>query len=208
MSVNKSAAEILRRYLLPPALPAVLSLLDRHPIALHIKAPRQSKYGDYRLPRAGQAHRISINANLNPYAFLITFLHEYAHLEAYHYHGPDIAPHGREWQAHYRQIAEPFLHETFFPPGLLQCFRNHLQKGAASSSTDLELMRALKAYDSETTAYRYLEDLPDGTAFRLGNKVFQKGARSRKRYKCLNLQNKRYYMVHPLAEVFPLNSPA
>jgi SprT protein len=41
---------------------------------------RSSKLGDYRPPQRGLPHRISVNHNLNQHEFLITLIHEMAHL--------------------------------------------------------------------------------------------------------------------------------
>ena len=55
----------------------VAELLGRLPVRLRIARPRRTKLGDHRPPGRGWTmHRISINDDLNPYAFLTTLLHE------------------------------------------------------------------------------------------------------------------------------------
>ena len=55
-------------------------ILWKYGIQLRIKKPRTTKLGDYRPPQPGEARRISINKDLNKFSFLVTFLHETAHL--------------------------------------------------------------------------------------------------------------------------------
>ena len=52
-----------------------------------------------------------------------------------------------------------------------------------------------------------LESLPEGSTFMLYNgKTFQKGPLVRKRYRCFCVDNKRTYLVNPLATVEPANA--
>lgn len=179
-----------------------MDLLQSEPVQLRISRPRKTKFGDYRFPGKDGRHRISVNANLNPYAFLITLIHEMAHLKAFKDFGRTIKPHGAEWQQYFRNLANPFIEANIFPEDVKHHFINSLNKGSASSCTDVSLFRQLKVYDDTPEHITTLEQVPIGTIFAIGkDKVFRKGPKLRKRYKCLNLINKREYMVHPLAEV-------
>ena len=87
----------LKPYLPPGALPPHQKLTGKALCQIRVSKPRKTKLGDYRRPgRPHQPHRISINGNLNPYAFLITLLHEWAHLEIYQEYKGKVAPHGPE----------------------------------------------------------------------------------------------------------------
>src|SRR6186713_2263158 len=57
-------------------------LIMLYKLHLHIEIERKDRLGDYS-PHLGKGSRISINHNLNPYDFLITFIHELAHHTAY-----------------------------------------------------------------------------------------------------------------------------
>lgn len=199
---------MLEKHLPPGAAEALWPHLQKHPLQLIISRPRKTKLGDYRFPRPGKPHHsISINCDLNPYAFLITLLHELAHLEAFLAHGRDIKPHGLEWQAAFRQISTPFLNEKYFPAEIVHAFRQSLHRGVASSCTDLKLFAVLKKYDParpENSLLVSLEELPTGARFYLNNKVMIKGARQRIRYTCRDTVSGRYYRVHPLAEVLKI----
>lgn len=185
-----------------------MKLLRSEPLQLKITRPRKTKFGDYRFPRKGDnRHRISINSNLNPYAFLITLVHEMAHLKAFKDHGQRIKPHGKEWQREFIKLAKPFIEAGIFPTEVEQSLIKSLNKGSASSCTDLELYRSLKQYDPDQEKKFTVEQIPEGTHFVIGgNKIFKKGPQSRKRFRCLNVKNGREYMVHPLAEVKPIET--
>ncbi len=194
---------ILEKYLPQGSIDLVLMLLRTEPVQLKITRPRKTKFGDYRFPRGNDTrHRISVNANLNPYAFLITLIHEMAHLKAFKNSGKLIKPHGSEWQKEFILLTEPFFKAGIFPPEVEKTLRKSLHNGAASSCSDLHLFRALKKHDNHQPDKLTVEQIEEGSFFEIdGNKIFKKGPKSRKRYRCLNLTNGREYMVHPLAEV-------
>jgi len=196
----------LKKYVPAEALPLLEPILKAYPLQLRITKPRKSKFGDYRLPVRKEPHRISINSNLNPYAFLITLLHEFAHLKAYADFGRKIKPHGPEWQNTFTQVCEPFFAAQIFPEKIAKALGQSLAKGHASSATSEALYRVLKEFDKPVEGITFVEDLPNGSFFTLGKKTLIKGPKSRKRYRCKNPHNQREYMVHPLAEVQPLNS--
>jgi SprT protein len=64
----------LQDYLPPGSFEGVLHYLQHYKVHLTITRQRQSILGDYRHAYANQTHRISVNGNLNKYAFLITLL--------------------------------------------------------------------------------------------------------------------------------------
>ncbi len=123
-----------------------------------------------------------------------------AHLKAFVSFGQTIKPHGEEWQSTFRELMHPYLERDVFPSNLKKALTKSLNKGSASSCTDLELFRVLQTFNEKPALV--VEQLEAGTCFSIGkNMIFKKGPKARKRYRCLNLQNGREYMVHPLAEV-------
>ncbi len=210
-NINKTgkvskAQSVLEKYLPQNSLELVMQLLRTEPVQLKITKPRKTKFGDYRFPDKQGRHRISLNANLNQYAFLITLIHEMAHLKAFKDFGKRIKPHGTEWQKTFIELAKPFIKAGIFPPELEKALIKSLNKGSASSCTDLELFKMLKQFDPDLHKKIHLEDLEAGAVFSLGkDKIFKKGPKLRKRFKCLNLTNGREYMVHPLAEIRLIN---
>jgi|TARA_R110002096_G_scaffold192564_2_gene374213 hypothetical protein len=202
----RKSEEVLAKYIPENALDLLMPLLKEDPIELKIKKPRRTKFGDYRFPKKGKRHQISINNNLNPFAFLITLLHEIAHLKAFVEFGNRIKPHGNEWQETFLKITQPFIQEKIFPDNLASVLEKSLKKGGASSCTDLDLFRELQKF--EKSPKTSVEEIPEGAIFRADNKmIFKKGAIARKRYKCKCLDNGREYMVHPLAKAELIETP-
>ena len=198
----------LEKYLPANSMALMMLLLRSEPVQLKIVRPRSTKFGDYRFPKPNDMrHRITINSNLNPFAFLITLIHEMAHLKAFKDHGKIIKAHGSEWQETYYSLTQPFIEANVFPEDLKLHLLDSLQKGSASSCTDVNLYRILKQYDSEAESILHLEDIEEGQLFQVqGKKLFRKGPKLRKRFRCLNMNNGREYMVHPLVEVLPVKT--
>lgn len=196
----------LRKYLPEGAVPIIGTWLESAPIQLKISKPRQSKLGDYS-PATSEdpVHRITVNGDLNPFAFLVTLVHEFAHFTAYHRSNWEIKPHGREWQYEYARLMRPFLDREIFPPDVAVALEHHLLKAPASSCTDPVLIRILRSYD-DGPAKTHVEDIPFNSLFVLGKKTFLKGKKLRKRYQCRCIDDNREYYVDALAEVLP--SPA
>ena len=186
------------------SLEGVIKLFERFRFTLKISKPRISKLGDYRAPQGRYGHRISVNSDLNPYNFLITFVHEIAHLSVREKYGGKVLPHGAEWKDEYRMHLMPFVSDTIFPHKVIKPLITHLNKPPASSCADAELLRVLNEYDEESD-YVYLEELPVNSTFILkGGRTFIKGEKIRKRYKCFELPSKAVYTLSPVSEVMPI----
>ncbi len=191
---------ILRKYLPEAAVDKVYDMLREHQAHLKISRKRTSKLGDYRSPHKGNGHQITVNHDLNPYAFLITLVHELAHLLTWERYRNRVRAHGEEWKTAFRELMDPFMEMGIFPPDIRQALQRYLRKSYASSGSDLNLSRALREYDASREPS--LEDLEEGSIFRLSNgRTFKKGPRVRKRYRCLCIDNNRIYLVNPLVKV-------
>lgn len=192
--------QALKKYIPENSFAYLDSILRREKVMLHIKSPRNSKWGDYRSPYGVHGHRISINTDLNSYAFLITLCHEIAHLLVWNEFRNKVKPHGKEWQQAFRTIIKPLLTNRIFPEVLHNQLVKHMKSPKASASADLDLLRLLKSYDKEKTLT--LEGIPEGERFVLSNgHPFIKGELRRKRFICLSLKNGRNYLIHPLAGI-------
>jgi hypothetical protein len=195
---------ILIKYLPPKSVPVIADWLRNSNVQLRINRARSTKLGDYRPPLRKKYHRISVNHDLNKYQFLITLVHEFAHLHVWNNFKGKVKPHGEEWKSEFRQLMKPFLTEETIPKELILVLSDYLVNPAASSS-NISLSNALRNYDSGTD-FLTLADLPDNSVFRINNGfVFQKITRLRKRYKCKRLDNNRMYLVSPLIEVIPVH---
>ncbi|HZH96128.1 MAG TPA: hypothetical protein VEY06_09600, partial [Flavisolibacter sp.] len=80
MSKKEAPISALQQYLPPDTYEAVLHYIRHYRVHLTVARERKSILGDYRHRHGTRTHRISVNGNLNPYAFLVTLLHELAHL--------------------------------------------------------------------------------------------------------------------------------
>jgi SprT protein len=198
--VQKSDIEkILGRYLPPPTVPLMAEWIDHFKIHLHISKSRASKLGDYRSPFRGQGHRISVNHNLNQYAFLITLVHEIAHLTCWEKNRDRVAPHGSEWKNEFKILMRQVWRFRVFPESIEKALVSYMQNPAASSCSDLTLLKELNKFDRVPGVF--LDEIPNETVFNLNNRLFRKGEKLRKRYKCLELTTKRYYLISPMAEI-------
>jgi SprT protein len=196
---KQQLAERLIPYLPTGSANWVADQVVTHHIFLSIKRGRRSKLGDYRSPVANLGHRISVNAELNPWEFLVTFVHELAHLLCYEQHKNKVKPHGTEWKTMYSELLERCIHLGFFPESLHQVLTAHIHKPGASTCSDPQMHKALSAYGGNTVTT--LDEIPDGGCFRLGNRKFKKGVLMRSRFKCLSLDNHRIYWVNRNAHV-------
>lgn len=197
------------KHILKPHLPEasindVVSLMINHQVYLRITRSRSSKYGDFRVPARGQQPKLSINYNLNSYAFLITLLHEMAHLlvwQKYQQIYRQIKPHGSQWKNEFKALMMPFLKPEIFPDTLLLILKKHMLNPKASSSSDLALMKELRKFDHHNIEVKLLSDLSAGDVFLLKNQEFKIIKKNRTRFLCENLSNKRRYLIHSLAEI-------
>jgi SprT protein len=179
----------------------VADLLFSEPVLFKVVNPRSTKLGDFRAGRNGEKHQITVNGNLNPYSFLITTLHEFAHLKTFVKYGHRVKPHGEEWKQEYRALLVPAIDTKLLPSDIVRALVNSLVSTKASSCSDIGLSRVLKKYDLHKTDVLHLEEVPTNSLFLLQGKCFKKGELRRKRYLCEDVQSKRMYLVHALAEV-------
>ncbi|MGB0895926.1 MAG: SprT-like domain-containing protein [Flavobacteriaceae bacterium] len=192
--------ETLLKYLPERAVSHVLTLLQQHKVQLKIVNQRISKHGDYRRYPNGQ-HQITVNASLNKYRFLMTLMHEIAHLVAFETFGRQIKPHGIEWKNTFQRLMLPFINPSVFPSQLLPYIAEHFKNPRASSDTDARLSVLLKQYDAQNDK-NYIFEIPIGSTFRIHNgKLFKKGRQRVKLYECAELHSGKIYLFQPNAEV-------
>ncbi|WP_443632799.1 SprT-like domain-containing protein [Candidatus Marifrigoribacter sp. Uisw_064] len=192
--------KILYNYLPQAAVLPVFDLIKSNQVYLKIVNERVTRHGDYRKLPDGQ-HQITINSNLNAYRFLITMVHEIAHLVAINIYGRGIKPHGLEWKHTFQQLMLPFLRPEIFPNQLLPLLAIHFKNPKASSDTDSKLSLALKQFD-EPNDKNYIFEIPFGSTFRLYNgKIFVRGNKRVKRFECKEIATGRIYLFNPNAEV-------
>ncbi|WP_333695701.1 SprT-like domain-containing protein [Flavobacterium sp.] len=192
---------VLLKYLPEHAVEPVFELIKTHSVHLKIVNERVTRHGDYRRHPSGK-HQITVNANLNKYRFLITLVHEIAHLAAFEKYGRNIKPHGNEWKITFQRLMIPFIRPEIFPNSVLPLVANHFRNPTASSDTDARLAFALKQFDERKPDIHFMHEVPSGSFFRIKNgRVFQKKGLRVKRYECLEVQTGKLYLFNANAEV-------
>lgn len=203
-SRSENLIAVLKKYLPEGVEDYCHEILWQYGIQLHIKKPRKTKLGDYRPPRNGEAHRISVNNDLNQYAFLLTFLHETAHLINFEKRGYKVQPHGKEWKQEFQLISDPVIEKSIFPKDVFSALRNYLNNPGASSCSDANLIRVLKRYDKNSQHLIFVESVQNGSKFQTSDgRIFIKGEKLRSRYKCIEVLTGKFYFVPGLMEVEP-----
>ena len=202
MATEKVPFERLKDFLPENSFELVMPLITKHKVHLMIARERQTKLGDYRHAFNNLNHRISINSNLNKYSFLITLLHELGHLLAFENHGNRILPHGTEWKKLYGGLLHSFLQKHIFPEDVADELKAILHNPGASSCAEESLLRVLRRYDSRRIDSKTVEELTEGTLFRIpSGREFIRGVKMRKRIKCEEIATGKLYLFSPLFEV-------
>lgn len=207
MSKKEVPVAHLEHYLPPGTTAPVLAYLHQYKVHLTVARQRDSILGDYRHSTRHEHHRISVNGNLNPYAFLITLLHELAHLLTFEQYGNKVAPHGREWKALFGQLLAQFIEHRIFPDDIQKELQRSLRNPAASSCAETSLLRVLRHYDPKKDGHCLVEDVPLHGIFRLKDgRVFKRDIQLRKRIKAVEVKTGKVYLFSPVYEVEILNS--
>jgi hypothetical protein len=194
-------SETLQKYLPEHAVNSVFELIVANGVHLKIVNERVTRHGDYRKGASGK-HEITVNANLNKYRFLITLIHEIAHLVAFEKYGRFIKPHGDEWKMVFQRLMVPYIRPEIFPHNILPLVANHFKNPTASSDTDARLAFALKQFDERKADMHFMHEVPSGSFFRLTNgRIFQKKGLRVKRYECLEVKTGKLYLFNANAEV-------
>lgn len=202
MSKQEAPLAALARFLPPGTFEPVAGYLNQHKVHLTVARTRKSVLGDYRHRHRGEAHRISVNGDLNTYAFLITLLHELAHLLTFEEWGNRVSPHGAEWKRAFGQLLAQFIQHNVFPEDIRAALLRSINNPAASSCADEVLLRTLRRYDQRPPNVVLIESLPPGALFETSDgRVFQKGEKVRKRHRGTEVSTGRVYLFSPVYEV-------
>jgi len=204
--------EIVRPHLPVAAVDHVARAVSRLQLDVVVVRPRRTKLGDHRPPRPpARAHRVTINADLNPWAFLTTLLHEVAHATTWERHAGRrrrLRPHGPEWRTEFSALLAPLVDARVFPEGLAVAVLRSLARPAAATCSARGLLLALARYDQRRDDRVRVEDLADGAWFRIdGGHAFRAGRPVRTRRRCFEAGTGREYRVHGLLLVEPLAAP-
>jgi SprT protein len=203
MPVSEHPMQALADFLPEGSFDRVVNYVHHYRVHLTISKKRKSVLGDYRHAGWGGNHRISVNGNLNKYEFLITLLHELAHLLTYEQYRNRVEPHGKEWKSHYSALLVDFVQQHIFPPDIEKALQKSISNPAATANGETELLLVLRKYDEvKKTGYIPIIEVPEGALF-LAEKgrVFRKGALRRKRFECLEVKTGLLYTFSAVTEV-------
>lgn len=197
---------ILESHLPSLAVSYCLKLWQETPFSFQVKRPRNTKLGDFRYRRDQKIQTITINSNLNAYQFLITFIHEVAHLRTFEKYGINHSPHGQEWKATFQELMAPVLFESVFPKDILIPLKRHMKNPSASSAKDLFLMKEMSKYDhrEDKKDLVFLSDISQGIEFELSGRKFKKVETRRTRVLCEEVDTGRRYLIALMAQIKPL----
>ena len=205
--IREAHIKTLSKYLPAKSLQAVYDMIPRYGIHLEITRTRESRHGDFRYdPTCGKYH-ITVNGSLSPYAFLLTFIHEVAHLVVHKEKGYVERPHSQAWKDTFRCLMMSLPLEDIYPDDILPHLLDYLKNPLATADRHNALSRALGSYDSYgkkiemTDDVSHIENLVAGDEFIFREKRYTLGTKRRRLYLCTSAENGRQYLFSPLAQV-------
>ncbi len=203
MAVTEHPMYALAAYLPEGSFEPVVAYLHQYKVHLTVTKQRKSVLGDYRHAGWGGNHRISINGNLNKYEFLITLLHELAHLLTYEQYRNKVDAHGKEWKYHYSQLLIVFVQHKIFPPDVEKALQKSIANPSATANGETALLLVLRNYDAIKKVDHFtVSDLQEGDMFQTEKgKIFRRGVVRRKRIECLEIKTGLLYIFSPITLV-------
>lgn len=201
MDKKAKIVKVLSKYIPQQAGAYLFLLFETYPVYFKIVPPRKSKLGDFRISANLKKPQITVNGDLNQYAFLVTTIHEFAHLKTWMEHKNNAKPHGSEWKRNFIELMHPLIEMGFFPKDIEVALMHSFTNMKATSCTDIQLNRALSNYDALKEDELFLEKLPNNAKFVLNNRTYLKKELRRTRFLCEDLKSNKQYLIHKLAKV-------
>ena len=208
MSKVEHPLHALANYLPDGAFEPVVQLIHQYKVHLTVTRERKSVLGDYRHPFLGSNHKITVNGNLNKYEFLITLLHELAHLLCFEQYRNRVEAHGKEWKNIYGSLLKAFIDLDFFPEDIRKSLKKTLLNPAATANGETALLLVLRRYNPvQKAGVVVLAHLADGTLFKeIKGRTFKKIKLRRKRIECVEIATGNIYLFSALSEVEIVNA--
>lgn len=192
--MQERISQLLQNRVPEPSLSYCLQLWQTFPFRFKLRKSRQTKVGDFSC-KHGQTPQITVNEDLHPYLFLITYIHEVAHLVVHQQFGHRAEAHGTEWKEQFKALMRPVMNTSVFPSELLRGLEVHMADPMASTFSDSEITKLLRSYDARAVNVTLLSDIPEGSIFALNGRWFRKGKIRRTRVLCKEMHSKRNYLV-------------
>jgi len=195
------------------AMDMLIVCLQGHSLDCRIARKRTTKTGDFRPAGKGHPPRITVNGDMNPYAFLLTLIHEVAHFFVYldtekantfliRKHRPK--PHGKEWKKRFTGLMQPFISMNIFPLEIEKAMVSYFENPKASASADSLLQRLLQSHDPPGEHIR-ITSINEGERFITSTgRMFVKMDKLRKRFRCMCVKTRRMYLFSPEAMILPV----
>ena len=203
---KKKLYQLLVKHVPENAIHYCLDLWVAIPFHFKVTRKRNTKLGDYRHDHRNASHTITVNHDLNPYSFLITYIHEVAHLLTTERNGRKAAPHGKEWQANFKELMQPVLSDLIFPKEILVPLIRHMKKPKASTYADPKLVHALRQLDEHESDLIPLAALDEGDIFEFNQKMYKKLNLRRTCVLCMESDTSRKYLISKMALVRTLRA--
>jgi SprT protein len=193
--------EILEKKIPTQAIEYSFELWREEPFSFTLSRTRNSCFGNYTF-KDGQ-HKITINHDLNPYAFVLTYIHEVAHQRAWLQKSRRrIQPHGKEWKQQFQKLMQPILNENVFPSTIIWQLKDYMADPAASSISHAGLAEALRSFDENKNVEDVLlAEVSENQTFIFRERVFVKLEKRRTRVLCVEQKSKKRYTILSSARV-------
>jgi SprT protein len=198
---NQKLRFVLARYLPPKALDYCVRIWEEKRFDLTVTPKRSTKLGDYSYDSKTKRHKVTVNGDLNPYSFLVTYIHEVAHFRTYINHGFAVKPHGKEWKQEFSVLMRPMLMASVFPEHMSPALKKYFSNPKASSCSDIELLKALKTEDDRQEREIFLSDVENGQEFIFNKRIFIKELTKRTRALCLEPKTGKKFLISEAATV-------
>lgn len=193
------------KFVPPAAVEYCVYLWHENKFDLKITPKRLTKLGDYRYDYSTKRHTITVNHDINCFGFLITYLHEIAHLKAFKKYGNRILPHGMEWKKEFQLLVKPVLNLDTFPERIYDALNNYMTNPKASSCSDPNLTAAIRSFNKKKNEIS-LHELSPGEKFVFNKRVFIKEEIKRTRYICMEVKTGKRFLIPKIAEVKKMSS--
>jgi len=194
--------EPLSRHIPDGTVDFVVDLLKGQHILIQVVNHRKTKIGDFRPSHSPlKPHKITINHDLTPDAFLMILLHEIAHLNIWLRYQHKVPAHGQEWKSEYSGILSGLLQKCMISDQLKEIILSELESGIKATMKNHDFNRIMSKASLDKPSV-LVADIPEGTIFILEDgKTYKKGIKLRSRYRCVCINNRKNYLVAAAARV-------
>jgi N-glycosylase/DNA lyase len=178
-------------------------------LTFHLKVTKEraTKYGDYSTPINNKKQQITVNGNLDQFSFLLTLLHELAHLRVYEKHSYRIKPHGEQWKNEFANYLRLAIEHHLFPEEIAKPIRKYyISKLSFTHNSRVHVLNSILNFLKKEIPMR-LQDIPLNSKAILSNgMMITKIEQKRTRCICKDHSNNKLYSIHKSIEVLEIIS--